>query len=106
AEDEPLPSFCHNIRWGGAVERLQSQGAPRLHPDITMRLETPVIYFHPPRDARLPLAVDVDVRFRGGWLTQFYPDAKVSADGLRVEVGAFQVDRLSESMIGSLSWHG
>ena len=70
AEDEPLPDFCHKIRWSGAVESsdFQSKAASRGHPDITMRLETPVIYFHPPREMKLPLAVNVDVQFRGGWL--------------------------------------
>src|SRR3954465_11482275 len=59
AEDEPLPDFCHKIRWSGAVESsgLASKAASRGHPDITMRLETPVIYFHPPKDMKLPFAV-------------------------------------------------
>ena len=38
-----------------------------------MRLETPVIYFYPPANAQLPLKLDVEVKFRGGWLTEFYP---------------------------------
>jgi hypothetical protein len=106
AEDEPLPDFCHKIRWSGAVESsdFQSKAASRGHPDITMRLETPVIYFHPPREMKLPLAVNVDVQFRGGWLTQFYPDARVGAEGLSVEQGAFKVEWLANGMTGTLSW--
>lgn len=106
AEDEPLPDFCHKIRWSGAVESsdFQSKAASRGHPDITMRLETPVIYFHPPREMKLPLAVNVDVQFHGGWLTQFYPDAKVGAEGLTVEQGAFRVKSLADGMTGTLSW--
>jgi hypothetical protein len=42
-----------------------------------MRLETPVIYFHPSAGTPLPRRLDVDVAFRGGWLTEFYPEAQV-----------------------------
>jgi hypothetical protein len=106
AEDEPLPDFCHKIHWSGVVEssNYQSKAASRGHPDITMRLETPVIYFHPPRDMKLPLAVNVDVQFHGGWLTQFYPDAQVGAEGMKVEKGAFQLGWLANGMTGTLSW--
>jgi len=106
AEDEPLPDFCHKIRWSGAIEASapESKAVSRGHPDITMRLETPVIYFHPAKDMKLPLAVNVDVQFHGGWLTQFYPDAQVGAEGLRVEKGAFRIEWLANDMTGSLSW--
>src|SRR3954468_9398217 len=106
AEDEPLPDFCHKIRWSGAVDSsgFASKAASRGHPDITMRLETPVIYFHPAKDMKLPLAVNVDVQFRGGWLTQFYPDAKVGAEGLSVQRGWFRVESLAKGMTGSLAW--
>src|SRR5947207_11842559 len=87
AEDEPLPDFCHKIQWNTAIDRFPSKAVSRGHPDITMRLETPVIYFHPSKEMKLPFAVDVDVQFRNGWLTQFYPDAKVGASGLSVERG-------------------
>src|SRR5262245_51043536 len=79
-DDEPVPAFCHDVAprlvftpgvaaWGPA------QGAPRGHRDVTMRLETPVLYFHPPKNTSNPLVVSVKVAFRGGWLTQFYPRA-------------------------------
>src|SRR5207247_8937906 len=62
----------------------------------TMRLETPVIYFHLPDDAARPLAVDVKVAWRGGWLTQFYPDAQAEAPG------AFGA--LDDKATGRLTW--
>src|ERR1043166_8246666 len=52
------------------------QGAPRCHPQVTMRLETPVLYFHPTAAQTNFSAFDVKVQFHGGWLTQFYPDAE------------------------------
>jgi hypothetical protein len=78
-----LPSFVH--RYEPPVTRGDSSltlGKGPLvpgRPDVTMRLETPVIYFHPARGARVP-AFNVNVRFRGGVLNEFYPDARGSLD--------------------------
>jgi hypothetical protein len=45
-----------------------------------MRLETPVMYFYP--SDNFDSLIDVDVRFSGGWITQFYPAADVEAFGM------------------------
>jgi hypothetical protein len=82
-------------------------------PDITMRLETPVIYFHPSRAAR-PEPFDVSVSFRGGILNEFYPNAEasVSIDKERIDskmqAGLLQWDGtvLDNFVQGSLSWKG
>jgi hypothetical protein len=93
-DEEPLPDFVHNLGWSaGGVAR--GKGAPLHFPEITMRLETPVIYFYPPPDAP-PLTIDLNVAFRGGWLTQFFPAALCSAPG------AFY--QLNAKTIGKLSW--
>jgi hypothetical protein len=42
---------------------------------VTLRLETPVLYFYPQRGFALEQSIDVRVRFNGGWLTEFYPAA-------------------------------
>src|ERR1700677_1963347 len=51
-DDEPVPPFVHRLAdflllRPTEVPRFFFQGAPSCHPDVTMRLETPVIYFHP-----------------------------------------------------------
>ncbi|MFO0914236.1 MAG: hypothetical protein U0795_14850 [Pirellulales bacterium] len=110
-DDEPVPPFVHNLHplllsqpfgpelhWG-----FRQKGAPRHHPHVTMRLETPIIYFHLPPTAPRPLAVDIDVAFRGGWLTEFFPNARPDAPGL--DQGAFEFGALTPSTIGRLSWH-
>ncbi len=94
-DEEPLPGFVHDLNSSPSLV-FRGKGAPLHYPDITMRLETPVIYFHPPPGAALPLSVDVKVAFRGGWLTQFYPAAVWSAPG------AFY--RLSATTVGTLTW--
>lgn len=101
SDDEPLPPFTHNVRpdWivGDATAQRNNyplnKGFPRAHPDVTIRLETPVLYFHPETaDWKLPMYVHVE--FHGGYLTQFYPDATASA----VE------DHISVKTISRLDW--
>ena len=103
SDDEPVPAFCHDVAWW-LVSRLSdlppvvSKGVGWCNPDVTMRLETPVLYFHPPAGAACPLTASVKVAFRGGWLTQFYPAAETT--------GYSPSDRLTEETTGTLSWNG
>src|SRR6185503_9959314 len=86
-DDEPVPPFVHRLAYQFLLEPMEippsfCHGVPRCHPDVTMRLETPVIYFHPPA-AQTFSNVNVRVKFRGGWLTEYYPFAEPFAPGLR-----------------------
>jgi hypothetical protein len=104
-DDEPVPPFCHDLAprlvlSPGVAAWGPSQGAPRGHRDVTMRLETPVIYFHLPKGAANPLVATVKVAFRGGWLTQFYPRAL--AGGFLQ--GSEEFENLSEETTGTLKW--
>ena len=90
-DDEPVPSFVYGA---GFVHNLTGVfaynfGLPPYPPtkgwrpadqDVTMRLETPVLYFYPPKgnapSSALPLTVHVD--FHGGLLSQYYPYAEMS----------------------------
>src|SRR5512135_2442946 len=50
-DDEPVPPFCHDldsllIACLGQLPPVAYQGVASCHPDVTMRLETPVLYFH------------------------------------------------------------
>ena len=52
-DDEPVPDFVHRLTRPYLFRPTEtppplSQGARWGHPDVTMRLETPVLYFHPP----------------------------------------------------------
>ncbi|CAN5520096.1 hypothetical protein BH10PLA1_BH10PLA1_07600 [soil metagenome] len=79
-DDEPVPGFVHTldsslVSRSTASTQPQGKGAfPVLHPDITMRLETPVIYFYRPAGSAGPLTADVSVTFHGGYLSQYYPN--------------------------------
>jgi hypothetical protein len=104
-DDEPLPDFVHNLnnQLNGPASPLPPvyfKGVPRNHPDVFTRLETPVIYFHPPGGKEMTL--DVEVRFPAGWLTQFFPDAQVTADNH--DKDGFQFGPLTYKSSGTLSW--
>jgi hypothetical protein len=113
-DDEPVPRFVHTLRWDLVVngratnltlEPLLMQGVPQLHPDVTMRLETPVLYFHLPKGAA-PITADVSVTFNGGWLSQYYPAARVAIDGQEAGSGGFKVTHITPSTKGTLAWTG
>jgi hypothetical protein len=106
-DDEPVPAFVHQLRKHLLIEPTDLppsffQGAPHCHPDVNLRLETPVLYFYPPKPGSNPVTADVRVRFRGGWLTEFYPDAVADAPGLAS--GTFNFGHLFSEHTGSLSW--
>lgn len=109
-DDEPLPGFVHHLPASTIVPTVldsrywyyRMKGVPRRHPQVTVRLETPVIYFYPPADQKSPLEVDVRAEFRGGWLTEFYPNAEIDIDGANLE--EFDFSRLSTNTLGSLTW--
>jgi hypothetical protein len=109
-DDEPVPQFVHNLNqfilskpvltslhW-----QYRQKAAPRVHPYVTMRLETPVLYFYPPKSWPANKAVDVSVRFRGGWLTEFYPQAQAQSPGLKE--GSFDFGELTPQTTSSLTW--
>lgn len=110
-DDEPVPNFVHDVNPNLFASPLLSsthweykmKGAPRSHPLVTMRLETPVIYFYPPKGITEAFPVDVHVKFRGGWLTQFYPHAAFAAPQL--ETGSFDFGKLTPETVGTLTWH-
>ncbi len=94
------------------VPAVYFKGAPRCHPDVIVRLETPVIYFHPPQrqsQARSKTKLDVVVDFRGGWLTQFYPDATSHTTGdapAADQNSSFDFGHITPQTVGTLAWLG
>jgi len=88
-DDEPVPQFVRRLADRFLLSPSEAppvffQGAPKCHPDVTMRLETPVIYFYATAGWK-PQRIDVRVAFRGGWLTEFYPGAEAKAPGFDAE---------------------
>jgi hypothetical protein len=105
-DDEPVPKFVHRLSDFLVLRPTEIppsyfQGAPHCHPDVTMRLETPVLYFHPASAEEITNLM-VRAQFRGGWLSEFFPDAQADVPGLRG--GTFQFGRLTASTTSSLTW--
>jgi hypothetical protein len=102
---EPLPDFVHNLRsgiiLGGKRPNYLTKGVDLgAHPDITMRLETPVIYFHP-EDAK-PFNMNVTATFNGGVLSEFYPYARYHIEG--GDPAPAGLNRFTDALQGSLTW--
>ena len=117
-EADVLPSFVHRFEPSTTRQPHRLLGkSPRVpgRPDVTMRLETPVIYFHPPPNKSYDEPIDITVRFRGGVLNEFYPDAEASIalDTPRVQdkveagvIKEWNGDVLNNYVIGALQWKG
>ena len=117
APSEVLPPFVHRFEppesasnaEGGFSKRPLTPG----HPDVTMRLETPVIYFYPPASFNPKTRIDVRVKFHGGIINEFYPtaDPSVALDFSRVQtkmragiVKTWDGNVLNNYVVGSLAW--
>lgn len=99
-EEERLPAFVYG-RNGGAAPQSQSladagankgmETGAELH-GVTQKLETPVIYFYSDE----PVHATVDVKFPGGILSEWYPNARSFAPELgqweRIADGRMQWD--------------
>ena len=110
ADDEPVPDFVCRTGFVSVAD-ARSQLTPNLrdgkgvtpcHPGVTMRLETPVIYFYLPKGG-MDKPVTVHVTFNGGWLTEFYPYASVDAPDLTNSMVAHPP--FTKASHGSLSWN-
>jgi hypothetical protein len=102
-DDEPVPPFVHRLNelpifTARSLPARWSQGAPRCHSGVTLRLETPVLYFYPQPGFHFEQSIDVRVLFNGGWLTEFYPAATADMPGFP--------DKLGRQTQGDLKWRG
>lgn len=120
-EADVLPDFVHryepeSTRHGDPRKKLAKVPLKPGRPDVTMRLETPVIYFHPGQKRHYETPIDVDVKFRGGVINEFYPNAAagVALDHSRIidkrQEGVLEREWTGEILnnyvVGSLSWRG
>jgi hypothetical protein len=119
-ESEVLPPFVHryepeSTRFDPRKKLVKAPLVPG-RPDVTMRLETPVVYFHPGSKKQYEKPFDVRVQFRGGVINEFYPvaEAGVRLDTARIseKLAAGVIPRqwtgevLNNYVVGSLDWKG
>ena len=84
---DDLPCFVDRIQFG-----------PKWSMWGTVRMETPVLYFYAPDD----LTVNVNVRFRQGVITEWFPQARVSPSRI-TGIPAEQSIQLRDT-VASASW--
>ena len=98
---EPLANFVHRfeppVTSRDPLRALLKVPVGSGRADVTMRLETPVLYFHPAPGSPPLAPFDVSVNFRGGVLNEFYPEAAPSVNGWNGE-------RLNDAVTSTLSW--
>lgn len=122
-DEEALPSFvyAHDIapglkqladlspspdKEGAALLRVMTKGFRRPVHNVTVKMETPVLYFYSPEK----LDAKVSVGFRGGSISQWYPARSrgeiMPPDFKRDEEGNQQVVPIdfSEPYDGSIEW--
>lgn len=102
-DDEPVPKFVHRLSdvpifTARSSPASWSQGAPRCHADVTLRLETPVLYFYPQSGFARDRPFEVRATFVGGWLTEFFPSAGAENAGFPRALG--------RSTRSSIQWTG
>jgi hypothetical protein len=93
AEDvETLPVFVRDL-----VQSSGGKGIPStMYPEVSMRLETPVVYFHLPKGSK-PITLDFSATFNGGLISQFYPGAEAN-------FRSDQIPALTPATVGTLTW--
>ncbi len=99
-DDEPVPDFVHRVGPALIGRDNGGKGFTPAYPEITMRLETPVIYFYPPDDK--PITLNVSATFNGGLLTEFYPGAQTIYDG---KPSTKPPGHVNANTRGGLEWH-
>src|SRR5918999_3020224 len=84
SKSEVLPAFVHRYEppttKDDPEKSLTKSPLTPGRPDVTMRLETPVVYFYPPAGSASVPSFDVGVEFRGGIVNEFYPRGEPSVE--------------------------
>ena len=102
-KSEVLPSFVHSFepaQTQNTLERSLAKSPLTLgRPDVTMRLETPVIYFYPGQNYSSK-SFKVEISFRGGVINEFFPNASASL--------TLDMERINKKMQAGIvrSWNG
>jgi len=100
-DSHPLGPFFNPRLYQG--HPLRAKGILRFDPAVTMRMETPIIYFHLPEGGEASRKVDVEVAFRHGWISEWYPNAEVVAPGFL----PFKLQEpITSATTGRIVWKG
>jgi|JI6StandDraft_1071083.scaffolds.fasta_scaffold85335_2 hypothetical protein len=99
AHQDVLPAFVH-ISEDRGLQTFSKGNDVIGHPDVTMRLETPVVYFYPDATFDKSKKINFKASFNAGLLNEFYPKAVTLDKNIRRQ-SATRLDATSRS---SLEW--
>jgi hypothetical protein len=109
---DALPPFVHQFEPQQRTSALFAPFAKRERtpgrPDVTMRLETPVIYFYDPSNATRGEGFDVRVLMRGGVLNEFFPLARAGIQHKGIDLTRHVIHgiALDSNWSTTLAWTG
>ena len=101
AHQDVLPAFVHALNNRG-LQSFEKDGSVAGHADVTMRLETPVVYFYPDATFDKSKKINFKASFTAGLLNEFYPKA-ITWD-TNIMGGRQYGPRLHETSRSSLEW--
>lgn len=101
-QEEVLPEFVHRLDQS-ILKAFDKSPRTEGHRSVTMRLETPVIYFYPSEKFSHEQPIDVSVEFRGGLLNEYYPAAMSAYGNLNIDSNG-QTD-IDEDTVSYLYWN-
>jgi hypothetical protein len=109
-QTELLPAFVHHYEPKQPTYLPYAPFAKGRTPgrsDVTMRLETPVLYFYDPASVAAEQPFNVRVQMRSGILNDFFPYAQpgLAKDGVDRTTGVNTIS-LDNSWSSSLTWNG
>lgn len=103
-EEESLPAFVysHSMFPGlfNSSPLVMYKRIPLRVKNVTIKMETPVIYFYTDQ-IKKPLKVNVDVRFNGGSISQWYPQ-RTSGESIG---SLFQTLDFAGGAMGHINWN-
>jgi len=110
-DSEKLPNFVFHFEPRQSASQPYSPflktGRGTGRDDVTMRLETPVIYFYDPGNIAARRSFDLRVQMRGGILNDFYPIAQPKLEYMGADrTSAVNTITLNEQWSSSLAWQG
>jgi hypothetical protein len=105
-EEEELPKFVHEFRMFDmrSIKAMPGQRAIPHMEGVNIKMETPVLYFYSDKERE----IDVNVKFKGGIINQWYPAAidkrNKSLDLQSAKINAMSKLDFTKNYTDSIDW--
>lgn len=99
---EVLPDFVYHLDQS-ILKAFDKNPHAIGHRSVTMRLETPVLYFYPSKKFNYEEPLNISVQFRGGLINEYYPMAVPYYTNLNID--SHEETDIDEDTTGYLYWN-